>query len=288
MTRDSNIYALYFIERDSGKCMYHQRFSGVEVDPDRLSGFISAIVSFSEELLPKMSDEWLKTIDRGSFKLLVERGNNVYGLLIVETETLEMRMKLKHLVAEFEKRFSTKIVGWKGELGVFEEFRNEVFRAFPAQSILPHYIPELLTRLSRSVGVTPKMSAVLKILEEDPETNLQEIADKSGYSISDILEEIRSLVIKGLVSFKVRVREDEVYQISPRTWEALIKGVYEIEKIQKIYGVKGVEILFANDGKRTVKEIAQGLRLNLGFVKVVLGYFLLENFIDLVPKEIKI
>jgi predicted transcriptional regulator len=288
MSFDSDIYALYFIERDSGKCMYHQKFSGVEVDPDRLSGFISAIVSFSEELLPKMSDEWLKTIDRGSFKLLVERGNNVYGLLIVETETSEVRMKLKHLVAEFEKRFSTKIVGWKGELGLFEEFKNEVFRVFPAQSILPQYIPELLTRLSKSVDVTPKMSAILKILEEDPETNLQEIADRSGYSISEILEEIRSLVIKGLVSFKVKVREDEVYQISPRTWEALIKGVYELEKIQKIYGVKGVEILFANDGKRTVKEIAEGLRLNLGFVKVVLGYFLLEHFIDLVPLEKKI
>nr|MDO8079590.1 hypothetical protein [Candidatus Freyarchaeota archaeon] len=188
MTYDSDIYSLYFIERDSGKCMYYQKFSGVEVDPDRLSGFISAIVSFSEELLPKMGDEWLKTIDRGSFKLLVERGNNVYGLLIAETETPEVRMKLKHLVAEFEKRFSTKIVGWKGELGVFEDFRNDVFRAFPAQSILPQYIPELLTRLSKSVEVTPKMSAVLKILEEDPETNLQEIANRSGYSVSEILE----------------------------------------------------------------------------------------------------
>nr|MDO8079591.1 hypothetical protein [Candidatus Freyarchaeota archaeon] len=94
-------------------------------------------------------------------------------------------------------------------------------------------------------------------------------------------------MIKGLISFKVKVREDEVYQISPRTWEALIKGVYQLEKIQKIYGIKGVEILFANDGKRTVKEIAQGLRLNPGFVKVVLGYFLMEHFIDLVPMEKK-
>lgn len=287
MSHNSNIYALYFIERDSGKCMYHQKFSGVEVDPDRLSGFISAIVSFSEELLPKMRDEWLKTIDRGSFKLIVERGDNVYGLLIAETETPELRTKLKRLVEEFEKIFSTKIIGWKGELGVFEEFKNEVFRVFPAQSILPQYIPEILTRLSKSIDVTPKMSAILKILEEDPETSLQEIADKSGYNISEILEEIRSLVIRGLISFKVRVREDEVYQISPRTWEALIKGVYELEKIQKIYGVKGVEILFANDGKRTVKDIAQGLRLNLGFVKVVLGYFLLEHFIELVSKEKK-
>ncbi|MEM2146602.1 MAG: hypothetical protein QW279_14670, partial [Candidatus Jordarchaeaceae archaeon] len=105
MSHNSNIYALYFIERDSGKCMYHQKFSGVEVDPDRLSGFISAIVSFSEELLPKMRDEWLKTIDRGSFKLIVERGDNVYGLLIAETETPELRIKLKHLVEEFEKIF---------------------------------------------------------------------------------------------------------------------------------------------------------------------------------------
>lgn len=282
MSHDPKIYALYFIERDSGICMYQQKFSGIEVDPDRLSGFISAIVSFSEELLPKMGEEWLKTIDRGSFKLLVERGNNVYGLLIAETENPELRIKLKHLVEEFEKIFSTKIVGWKGELGVFEEFKNEVFRAFPAQSILPQYIPEILTRLSKSIDVTPKMSAILKILEENPETSLQEIADRSRYNISEILEEIRSLVIKGLISFKVRVREDDVYQISPRTWEAFIKGVYEIEKIQKIYGVKGVEILFANDGKRTVKEIAQGLKLNLGFVKVVMGYFLLEHFIDLV------
>jgi DNA-binding MarR family transcriptional regulator len=267
--------------------MYHQKFSGVEVDPDRLSGFISAIVSFSEELLPKMRDEWLKTIDRGSFKLVVERGNKVYGLLIAEAETPEARTALKHLVEEFEKKFSKKIVVWKGELGVFEDFRNDVFRAFPAQSILPQYVPELLTRISKSVEVTPKMSAILKILQEDPETNLQEIADRSGYSINEILEEIRGLVVKGLISFKVKVRDDDVYQISPRAWEALIKGVYQLEKIQKIYGAQGVEILFANDGKRTVKEIAEGLRLNPGFVKVVLGYFLLEHFIDLVPEEKK-
>ncbi|MEM3526527.1 MAG: winged helix-turn-helix domain-containing protein, partial [Candidatus Jordarchaeaceae archaeon] len=230
---DSNIYSLYFIERDSGKCMYYQKFSGVEVDPDRLSGFISAIVSFSEELLPKMGNEWLRTIDRGSFKLLVERGKNVYGLLITEMETPELRMKLKHLVVEFEKRFSEKIIGWQGELGVFDDFRNEVFKIFPAQSILSQYVPEILTKLSKSVEVTPKMSTILKILEENPESNIQEIAEKSGYSVSEVLEEIRSLLIRGLISFKVRVHEDEVYQISPRAWEAFIKGVYELEKIQK-------------------------------------------------------
>ncbi|MFB0562624.1 MAG: hypothetical protein ACETWM_15570 [Candidatus Lokiarchaeia archaeon] len=287
MIGDPNIYALYFIERDSGKCMYHQKFSGVEVDPDRLSGFISAIVSFSEELLPKMGDEWLKTIDRGSFKLIVERGNNVYGLLIAAQETPEMRMKLKSLINNFEKKFSSEIQEWKGELGVFENFRNDIFRAFPSQSILPQYVPELLSKLSNSVELSPKMSVILKILKEAPETNLQDIAARSGYDIGEILNEIRSFVVRGLISFKVKVREDDVYQISPRAWEALMKGVYQLEKIQKIYGVRGVEILFANDGKRTVGDIAQGLRLNPGFVKVVLGYFLIEGFIDLVPKEKK-
>lgn len=233
MNYDSNIFAFYLIERDSGKCMYYQKFSGVEVDPDRLSGFISAIVSFSEELLPKMGDEWLKTIDRGSFKLVVERGNNVYGLLIAETETPDVRTKLKNLVSEFEGKFSTKIVEWKGELGLFEDFRNDVFRAFPAQSILPQYVPELITRLSRSVELTPKMSAILKVLQEDPETNLQEIADRSGYSINEILEEIRSLVIQGLISFKVKVRENDVYQISPRTWRLLRRGFISSKKSKR-------------------------------------------------------
>lgn len=287
MIEDPNIYALYFIERDSGKCMYHQKFSGVEVDPDRLSGFISAIVSFSEELLPKMGDEWLKTIDRGSFKLIVERGDNVYGLLIAKQETPEVRIKLKNLVNDFEKNFSSKIKVWKGELGVFEDFRNDVFKTFPSQSILPQYVPELLSKLSNSVELNPRMRVILKILKEAPETTLQEIAIRSGYTISEILDEIRSLVIRGLVTFRVRVRDDGVYQISPRAWEALMKGVYQLEKIQKIYGVRGVEILFANDGKRTVREIAQGLRLNLGFVKVVMGYFLMEGFIYLVPLEKK-
>lgn len=284
MVDGSNIFALYFIDRDSGQCMYYQKFSGVEVDPDRLAGFISAIVSFSEELLPRMSDDWLKTIDRGSFKLIVERGDLVYGLLIAERETPEVRRRLKELVRTFERRFSSKIREWKGELGVFEDFRNDVFRLFPAQSILPQYVPELLSKLSNSIELSPRMSTILKILKESPETNLQEIAAKSGYSINEVLNEIKSFVVKGLISFKVRVRDDDVYQISPRTWEALMKGVYQLEKIQKIYGVKGVEILFANDGRRTVKEIAQGLRLNPGFVKVVLGYFLIEGFITPVPK----
>ncbi|MGQ9722966.1 MAG: hypothetical protein ACUVXA_16785 [Candidatus Jordarchaeum sp.] len=286
MTDDrSNIYALYFIERDSGKCMYHQKFSGVEVDPDRLSGFISAIVSFSEELLPKMGDEWLKTIDRGSFKLIVERGNNVYGLLIADQETPETRMVLKNLISTFEKKFSSQIERWKGELGVFEDFRNDVFKAFPSQSILPQYVPELLSKLSNSIQISPKMSVILKILRELPETNLQEISARSGYSISEILDEIRSLVVKGLISFRVKIQDNDMYQISPRAWEALMKGVYQIEKIQKIYGARGVEILFANDGKRTVKQIARDLRQSPGFVKVVMGYFLMEGFIHLVPNH---
>ncbi|MEM2135359.1 MAG: hypothetical protein Q6366_006125 [Candidatus Freyarchaeota archaeon] len=285
MISEPNIYALYFIERDSGKCMYYQKFSGVEVDPDRLSGFISAIVSFSEELLPKMGDDWLKTIDRGSFSLIVERGDHVYGLLIVDKSVPEVRAKLKELVGAFEKKFGSKIKEWKGEIGVFDDFRSDVFRVFPAQSILPQYVPELLTRLSRNVELSPKMSTILQILKEDPNTNLQGISRKSGYDISEILEEIRSFVVRGLIRFKVKVLEDDVYQISPRTWEALMKGVYQLEKIQKIYGVKGVEILFANDGKRSVKKIAQDLRLNPGFVKVVLGYFLMEGFIELVTRE---
>ena len=87
------------IHRHSGIQLFSYRFrEDIKLEPTLISGFISAVITFAEELKPSEGKEIVKFIDRGDFVLQVEPGDLVVGLLILSSKDYSFMEKLKILV----------------------------------------------------------------------------------------------------------------------------------------------------------------------------------------------
>ena len=103
------IYNIFFVHRTRGLNLLTHSFSGSKLDEDLVSGFISAIISFIDALHPPKKDskqeKLIRTIDRGDFKILIEAGEYVFGILFVNIEKVEVRKNLRDIIREFEANF---------------------------------------------------------------------------------------------------------------------------------------------------------------------------------------
>jgi hypothetical protein len=83
---------------------YSHEFIYGGMDPQILSGFVSAMSSFLGEITGDKHERW-KTTYGSEHVFLVESGDWSAGVLAVSRETNEVRSKLRHVVEEFEESF---------------------------------------------------------------------------------------------------------------------------------------------------------------------------------------
>ena len=146
-------FELQMIHRLSGVQLFSHRFrEDIKLEPTLISGFISAVITFAEELKPSEGKEIIKFIDRGDFVLQVEPGENVIGLLILSSKDDSFKEKLKILVEEFENRYHDLIIDWSGISSGFDEFEDDV--------------KQLIEEKIISGGMVPKVKAALLALDK--------------------------------------------------------------------------------------------------------------------------
>ena len=125
------IHDLYIIHKGGLKLFRHEFTTG-DVNPDLFSSFMTAVDSFSAEVLPKIyknSDDYLRTIDRGTFKLLIEKGEFVAGIIISEEDNEYVRKTLKSLIKSFEIIYYKYLVSNQiQKLSLYKSFKEEVLK----------------------------------------------------------------------------------------------------------------------------------------------------------------
>ncbi len=113
----------YIIENKSGKALYNKNLVLASADGEvpntaLFSGGIVGIMAMIQEFT--QSDKELNVIDKGSIKILIERGEQVTVVFVVKENLSLLQFILKKTVEEFEST-----------LGVFlsTEGNTDVFRA---------------------------------------------------------------------------------------------------------------------------------------------------------------
>lgn len=273
------LYDIYFIKADSGECLFHFKFGSIAIDPNLVSGFLQAIGSFAQQLIPD-EKSFLRTIDRGDFKILIEKGTKVFAVLVAEEETSEIRSKLKSLLQRFEYIYGGYLERWEKTRDVtpFQGFLSQVLIAFPEQPINPRLLPRAKPeRMSAIEGLEVpdaiKMRLVRVLGLANGRRSLEEIAEIVGLPVDEVTSLFLLAARTGIVDFPfAKILDDDI----------LLKTGLDPILIKKAYGEMGVRLIEACDGKTTVKEIAEKEGAPLNVVKYVFGRALRLGYVQLV------
>ena len=124
----AELSALYVIYSD-GRDVFSYKFKQEQTaDPALVAGMFSAITSFIRETTS--STDYLRSIDHGDSKILIEYGNYVFAGLFANMETSEIRSKLKNFVKKFEEKHFKILENWTGITTPFDndnELVKEIF-----------------------------------------------------------------------------------------------------------------------------------------------------------------
>ena len=120
---------LLVIHRVVGATLFHRQFGTWEINPDLISGFLTAIQSFGSEI--KSETAAIRKMAYKGFEILLNQGELTFAALIVDGATSEWHeKKLAEFNKEFEREFHNNLKNWSGELTQFKSAGLMIDRIF--------------------------------------------------------------------------------------------------------------------------------------------------------------
>ncbi|MHA1649246.1 MAG: hypothetical protein ACTSYB_03550 [Candidatus Helarchaeota archaeon] len=288
------IYNIFFIHKERGLNLLQHSFSGSKLDEDLVSGFISAIISFIDSLIPPTKDyrkeKLIRTVDRGDFKILIEAGEHVFGILFVNIEKVEVRTKLKEIIQEFEQTFDLK--NWDGTIEVqkFESFKEIIFKKFASEIIQVSDVPVLTPSMKEFLashdeldllGLHNISAGLLELLLMiDGTSDVQEIANRLECPVDEVIEKVGYLFELGdLITIESPVYETDIFVLTPEAMPIFRLNTYERETILNLFGKEGIDVLLNIDGARSVKGIQKKTGISFEKIKEILRFCSFERLV---------
>ncbi len=88
---------------------------GTAVDKDIFAATLDAIQTFMRTSFPLLRGKWLKTIEHGDVKIVLERGQKVYlAVVIAGQENDQLRRLMRDVIQAIEVQNSATLLDWSG------------------------------------------------------------------------------------------------------------------------------------------------------------------------------
>jgi len=120
--------ALFVISAD-GHCLFSKTNSEhLDQNAVQISGFISAILLFSNEVIGKASGESLKTINFERIKFHVKLKNEIIFAYLIENleDSIDIDYFTELIAEDFLNTFPTELQNFNGRVSVFREFESHI------------------------------------------------------------------------------------------------------------------------------------------------------------------
>jgi hypothetical protein len=127
------LYDLYVIYNEGGRCIYHYKFGGLNVNSDLVGSFLDALSTFAMETIPSKGQ--MRLVDRGNVKILFEQGNYVTLALFATDNNPETRGPLSTFLNRFEEKYDPVLKGWDGSLQVFDGVDDLIKTVFKRERV---------------------------------------------------------------------------------------------------------------------------------------------------------
>jgi len=190
-----HILVLY---KGTGTCIFFKSFGSEGIDPELISGFISAICSFGKDLV---CQEELNEITYGDKMLLLSDGEFIrIALVLSKKASIILRKNLMDFINEFEKSYASELPNWRGQLNVFRNAGRLVDEILSTSIILPHEITYEFSNIKALKS--PHSKDVLKVAN-----TLMKDSDRSFFFIATLLKEATEKTHKDTAEIFMGIKE---------------------------------------------------------------------------------
>ncbi|MEK6851610.1 MAG: hypothetical protein AABY30_03620 [Candidatus Thermoplasmatota archaeon] len=118
-----------FVIHRSGILLHHlsRSLKGSEdVDTDSLGGMLTVLQAFVKDSFRYGADRDLSKLEFGSYKILIERGRDVYLAVASSKDMGDMSAKLRSLVEEIEQKYGVALANFRGRMDATVGIRDIV------------------------------------------------------------------------------------------------------------------------------------------------------------------
>jgi hypothetical protein len=253
---------LSLVRKEGGEPIIGIPYREMSVDPDLVASFVLAVIIFE--------NRQLKTFTKEGYTVVIEEGEYVVGLLIVDKveDDDPYRSSLIKIVNHFESKHEPLLQAWKGDIRPFREYALDILSVYPYRNfdlaMIPKLIaksdatPDLHANIPWSVGETDEKLQTLVGFINGKRT-IEDIMKQSNLDDREVIAILSMLDKYKWISF-TRKLEDESVLVKIMDPPLFLKGVYG-EQLAKL-----VEQI---DGNRTLAEICELLPFNMEAVRLV-------------------
>ncbi len=130
------VSSTYLVHADGTLIISKSNFSEMKVDKDIFTATLDVIQNFMKTSFPYLSGKWLKTIDHGDMKILLERGKYTFLVVVIKGEENDiLRRQMKDLLSTFEAKNAEKLMHWRG-ISQDAQGTDQMMNAFFAREVL--------------------------------------------------------------------------------------------------------------------------------------------------------
>ena len=256
-----NLQYILIIENQGGVPCFSKGLTAITIDESLVSGFLTAISSFGQEMGAKMTEKESKTgleeLSYGQFKIVVHEGKYVnVALVLIKRPSKTLKLKQQQFTEVFEDRFKDEVIQFTGRVLSDLSVTPLIEEVFEIDLLYPHQAIE-----RKIIDYTSDLSK--KDLKKRILTVAQEDEFELNFYLRDMINHLR--VTRGIEEIKTfdsleNLKEDKiVFALNPRT-NMLIQ---QLQPYLRFLTDDDKTILFAvYDGASDVMSIRKYLKKN--------------------------
>ncbi len=190
------IQAIYILIADSGLCVLDRKYGQAEMDPNLISGFLTALIQFGREL---SDGNRVHVIDFGAFDIcLFLKDNIIVAGIVDKTDDGNAAMAvLAEVNSAFVSQYADVLSHWDGNLEPFDSFKerlDEITKSGKASElktvvpILKGKVSPMLVRLGQMTQETYDVARMCQ-----GKLTARDIADQLGIVMKDVQKALHTL-----------------------------------------------------------------------------------------------
>jgi hypothetical protein len=233
---------------EGGESVLNIPYAELTVDPDLIAGFVTAVIIFAKTPI--------RTIRKAAYDILIEVGENILVLLVVDpvADEAPYRDKLKRILSQVEVDHGDKLKNFEGDVRRFRESALTVVQEFPFSSADLDLVP---IKSKNGVRIPFRVGLVDHDLEQiesfiNGKRTIAEIMDLIGFPDEKVLALISILSRYQWIEFKTRLTEDNI----------LVRKDcpdMKLNMLRSQYGQPLDDILKSFDGTKKVRDVLESL-----------------------------
>ena len=214
----AKLYSLYVVYRD-GRTLLQKDFQIENMEPDLVTGFLSAVSMFLSDLVGRISEDGqqlraleredgrLRIIDREDVKILLEYGKNIYVAVFSTDDLMAIRDRMRALINILERQHGDILENWLGDLSHFHHITPQIDLLFRPFAISERYVPVRVHIVPKS-QVPTEFHSLLDAV--DGKKSIQELADTLQIPVFQVMLDYFTLQKHGAVQLERRLTIEQL------------------------------------------------------------------------------